>query len=131
MLARGINAMNAYYEHFAPEDIGFGEDAQHDRNALRAALSSLPRMTEKELIELFAYRAFDAASLRGDFGMNAWTWPEHADDDGYRGDGGWVRIVPSDWQARFRTDAKAGVKALTAKMPHIVTPTHQTEKVKP
>lgn len=52
MLARGVNSMHAYFEHFAPEDIGFGEDYQHDRNALRAALSSLPRMTEEELVDL-------------------------------------------------------------------------------
>lgn len=32
-------------------------------------------------------------------------WPEHANDDGYRGDRAYVRLQPSDVQARARENA--------------------------
>ncbi len=35
-----------------------------------------------------------------------WTWPEHKNDDGYRGDGGYVKIAPRDIQERYRDRAK-------------------------
>lgn len=43
-----------------------------------------------------------------------WVWPEHKDDDGYRGDGGYVHIAPTDIQIRYRERANAIMKrALT------------------
>ncbi|MET3481604.1 hypothetical protein [Methylobacterium sp. 1973] len=35
-----------------------------------------------------------------------WVWPEHADDDGYRGNGGYVTITPTDVQCRLREMAR-------------------------
>lgn len=54
-------------------------------------------------VERFAQWLHD----EGGFG-DAWpdhTWPEHPDDTGQR-DGGWVKIVPSDVQAKFREVAR-------------------------
>lgn len=39
-----------------------------------------------------------------------WVWPEHKDDDGYRGDGGYVHIAPTDIQIRYRERANAIIK---------------------
>jgi hypothetical protein len=45
----------------------------------------------------------------------AWlaTWPEHPGDTGQR-DGGFVRIVPSDVQAKFRDVARRLVRGFPA-----------------
>ena len=40
-----------------------------------------------------------------------WTWPEHADDDGYRGDRSYARITPIDVQMRYRDRAKVALAA--------------------
>lgn len=39
-----------------------------------------------------------------------WTWPEHKDDDGYRG-GAYVRITPTDVRLRYRDRAAAAIYA--------------------
>ncbi len=44
-----------------------------------------------------------------DFSLNpcvGYSWPEHKDDDGYRGDGSFVKLQPSDVQAYARENAK-------------------------
>jgi hypothetical protein len=43
-----------------------------------------------------------------DFELNpciGYSWPEHQNDDGYRGDGYYVKLQPSDVQARARENA--------------------------
>lgn len=43
-----------------------------------------------------------------DFSLNpcvGYSWPEHKDDDGYRGDGSFVKLQPSDVQAYARENA--------------------------
>lgn len=37
---------------------------------------------------------------------HGYHWPEHKDDDGYRGSGGYVKLQPSDVQARAREGAQ-------------------------
>ncbi|MHC2353787.1 hypothetical protein ACVMB3_003296 [Sinorhizobium meliloti] len=37
---------------------------------------------------------------------HGYHWPEHKDDDGYRGSGGYVKLQPSDVQARAREGAE-------------------------
>lgn len=47
------------------------------------------------------------------------SWPEHPDDTGQRGDG-WLKIVPKDVQAKFRSIAErlaTHSAALTAEQP--------------
>lgn len=44
-----------------------------------------------------------------DFSLNpcvGYSWPEHENDDGYRGDGSFVKLQPSDVQAYARENAK-------------------------
>lgn len=40
-------------------------------------------------------------------GLVGTSWPQHSQDDGYRGDSGYVRLTPPDVVARRREDAKA------------------------
>lgn len=45
-----------------------------------------------------------------------WTWPEHDDDDGYRG-GGYVRVTPIDMRLRYRDRADVAIGALKSQAP--------------
>lgn len=69
------------------------------------------RVTEGELaIEALAQFLHD----EGGFG-DAWpdrTWPEHPADTGQR-EGGWVKIVPTDVQAKFRDVARRWLSTAT------------------
>ena len=61
----------------------------------RSAPSDQEKLTAEEIAQfLHDEGGFDEA-------WSQHTWPEHADDTGQR-DGGWVKIVPSDVQAKFR-----------------------------
>ena len=40
-----------------------------------------------------------------------WTWPEHADDDGFRGTRSYARITPLDVQMRYRDRAFVALMA--------------------
>jgi hypothetical protein len=46
-LARGVNAINYYFERFQ-EDVGWGDDPKYDREALRQALLAVANITKKE-----------------------------------------------------------------------------------
>jgi hypothetical protein len=46
-----------------------------------------------------------------------YSWPEHPKDDGYRGDGNWVKLQPSDVQAYARENAGRILAFLSALAP--------------
>ncbi|NTG85814.1 hypothetical protein G6L15_06580 [Agrobacterium rhizogenes] len=52
-----------------------------------------------------------------DFELNpcvGYSWPEHSNDDGYRGDGYYVKLQPSDVQARARENASRIIAFLSS-----------------
>ena len=55
----------------------------------------------------------DVAKALHDHEGENWTWPEHDDDDGYRGNG-YVRITPTDVRLRYRDRAATAIYASEA-----------------
>ncbi|MGR9130820.1 hypothetical protein [Rhizobium leguminosarum] len=46
-----------------------------------------------------------------------YSWPEHPNDEGYRGDGNWVKLQPSDVQAFARENAERILAFLSTSKP--------------
>ncbi|TCN30300.1 hypothetical protein [Sinorhizobium americanum] len=64
----------------------------------------VPPRTLAEKVEELA--AFLCSDFDEEFNpCHGYHWPEHENDDGYRGAGGYVRLQPSDVQARARESA--------------------------
>lgn len=95
---------------------GKGSHAYRLLCAARQRLAALANLapTDAEAIERAAQWLHDEGGF-GDAWFN-YTWPEHPDDTGQR-DGGWVRIVPSDVQAKFREVARRMLKRFPAALP--------------
>lgn len=115
--------------------------AYGDRYASEATMHSHQRLLLRRVLrDIAAEQAKPSASgeagevervaqwLHDEGGFDeAWsnhTWPEHRDDTGQR-DGGFVRLVPTDVQAKFRDVARrlllgrAAITALRANAPEV------------
>jgi hypothetical protein len=74
---------------------------------IRAALSKPPAADNRGVdVEKAAEILMEFDQEEGKIDSQ-WYWPEHADDDGYRGDKAWVRLAPKDIQERYRDRVKA------------------------
>jgi hypothetical protein len=69
-----------------------------------------PKLTE-QVLDKAAQAIYDQKVHRQEFGNYSYTWPESEQDEGYRGDGGWVNLVPSHIQTICREEAKAALRA--------------------
>jgi hypothetical protein len=78
------------------------------------ALSFPERGYENVDIEYMAFRLFDYDTRYGHID-NHWTWPEHPEDDGHRGEGGYVNLAPNHIQTEYRNRAKNLAGYLRAK----------------
>ena len=73
-----------------------------------------PKVTD-EALDKAAAAIYEQKVRRQEFGNYAYTWPESERDEGYRGDGGWVNLVPSHIQTICREEAKAALHAADIK----------------
>lgn len=63
-------------------------------------MTDLPAVLERVARSLFEYDKTHGLEHDG------WTWPEHEGDDGYRGNGAYLTIIPRDIAERYRDRAK-------------------------
>lgn len=107
---RDVNLGNLIWSRFNVD--GAGDEARraaiYDIAQFRIACA--PTAVDGGLVEQVAQFLHDEGGF--DDAWNCRTWPEHPDDTGQR-DGGFVKIVPSDVQAKFRDVARRLVAGFT------------------